>query len=259
MTIISTPTKINGSGNVDFTCPFDVIFPLITTAINATYALAGHPTLECWTNTALDSITAGTGDSKVFWTTDPTYKIGATLFLGSMLRAIPTHVGEGSSGVGWALNANQEGGTAYPTSGKGRCLRGGTDVMPLLPNASNFLGANNTDQFNRIPFNLAAAIHSATSATPGDLTHYLAVRYAFVMSDPTMSVRGNTNQSGEPSSFGGVPNINHPHMLSIFGDDASPAKALEYGQAGSNPSLPYMTLPGPGLYKYSDYISAVAP
>jgi len=258
VTAIALNTKINGAGNQNFTCAYDVIFPLIATAISATYALASHPILKAWSDSGLSNITAGTGDAKMFWSTSPTYDAG-TAVPGSALRAIATH--SASSGSNWAANANQTGGTGDPSAGLGRCLRGNTDYLPLLPSSQNFLGDNNTGLVNRCLFNLAMAVHSATSTTAGVLQAYLAVHYAFVDQDPTCSVRGNTNQSGEPSATG-ITSLNHTHMHSIFGDDAALAAAggdrvIRHADTAASNSLPYMTLPTSG-FKYSDKAVATA-
>jgi hypothetical protein len=261
MTAIATATKITGSGNNSLQNAFDVIFPGITVANDPTNALASHPRLEVWANTALDSIVAGTGDNKVFWSTSPTYDVGplGSTFLGSSLRAIPTY--NAVSGADWAINDNCTGGTAFPAAGKARCLRGNVDYLPLLPDTENFLGDNNVTLVNRCMFNLACAIHGATSTTYGDLTAYITVRYTYLDTDPGMSIRGNTNTSGEPS-LTSITSLNHTHMKSIFGGDADLVaggdRTINFSDNSASNTLPGMELPTSG-FKYSEKIVALVP
>lgn len=256
MVAIADGTLISGGGNNNIAGAFDVIFPGITAAISPSYALADHPRLECWGDVGLTALAPVNADSKVFWQTAPTYNIGAVPFLGSSMRAIPTYAG--APGADWANNTNSSGGTAYPTGGNNRALRGSTDYLPLLPNSENFLGDNNP-LINRIPFNIAQAIHAATSSTYGDLRNYLAVRYSFLTTDPGLVIRGNTNTGGEPSATG-ITTLDHApsnHMQSIAGDDPAllSNRFLRFGVTASPDANPYMEIPTSG-YTYSTKVAA---
>lgn len=256
MTAIPYDTKITGGGNNNIAGAFDFIFPNITTATEPTFALAAHPFLECWGENTLASLAPANSDSKIFWTTAPAYNIGATPFLGSSIRAIPTYAG--APGADWALNANASGGTAFPTGGKNRALRGDTDKLPLLPDSEDFLGDGNA-LVNRIPFNMAQAIHAGTSTTANALACYGAIRYSYLDSDPTCVLRGNTATSGEPSATD-ITDLDHTHMKSIAGSDPDLSfayRTLKFGQAPSPDGAPYFFLPASG-YVYSDKVAAVS-
>ncbi len=255
MVAIADGTLISGGGNNNIAGAFDVIFPGITTAISPSYALADHPRLECWGDVGLTGLTPVNADSKVFWST---LNVGTpATVLGSSMRAIPTF--GGAPGADWANNSNSSGGTAYPTGGNNRVLRGATDYLPLLPNTENFLGADNP-LINRIPFNIAQAIHSGTSSTYGDLRNYLAIRYSFLTTDPGIVLRGNTNTGGEPSATG-ITTLDHApsnHMKSIAGDDPallSSNRFLRFGVTASPDANPYLEIPGSG-YVYSSKAAA---
>lgn len=258
MTAINTNTEIRRSGNRAGTCAFDVIFPGITSDNSPNYALASHPVLECWDDSNLNTVNLRSGDTKLFWT-GGAYEIGDTNFLGSVLRAIPTSAAP--AGANWALNGNQTGGTAYPSAGKGRCLKGNIDSLPLFPNTDNFLGDGNA-MINRASFNLAAAIHDQTSRTPGDLSSVLAIRYTFLDLDPECSVRGNTNSTGDEPTATGITSLNHEHMRSIFGDDpdlSSGNRPLWYGEEASSNAKPFMNRPTSAGFAYSHKVVAGTP
>lgn len=258
MTAIATGTEVKRSGNRAGTCAFDVIFPLIENSSEPNYALASHPKLECWDDSDLDTVTEKFGDDKVFWETSA-HEIGSTpdLFVGTVLRAIPT--GLSAAGADWALNANQTSGTDFPATGKGRCLKGSEHSLPLLPNSEDFLGDGNA-LINRIPFNLAAAIHDGTSRTPGDLQCNVAIKYTFLNDDPTCVVRGNTRSDGTEPSSTDIILLDHTHMKSIFGDDpdlisAGGARTLRHADASASNSNPFMDKPTSG-YSYCGKIVA---
>lgn len=257
MTAIASGTLISGAGNNNIAGAFDVIFPLITTLNAPIFALADHPRVECWGDVGLTTLAPVNDDSKVFWQTSPTYNIGSPAFLGSSMRAIPTY--GGAPGANWADNSLATGGTAYPPATKHRALRGATDYLPLLPLSENFLGANNPLK-NRIPFNLAQVIHSATSPTYGDLRNYLAIRYSFLTTDPELVIRGNTNTAGEPSATN-IDTLDHlpsTHMKSIAGDDPALGtnRYLRFGVTASPDSSPYLEIPTSG-YVYSSKATAL--
>lgn len=256
MTAIAENTEIKRSGNREGTCAFDVIFPLIQNVDEPTYALSSHPVLEVWDDLNLNTVSAKAGDTKLFWATSG-MNVGTApdIFVGSAYRGIATSLQAGGSD--WAANANQTSGIAFPAAGKGRCLKGNTDKLPLLPDTENFLGDSNT-LMNRVSFNLAVAVHQNSSRTPGDMNGAICVRYTFLDQDPGCVVRGNTKSDGGEPSPTNITLLDHTDMRSIFGDDPdliAGNRPIRPGQTSSSNTKPFINRPATG-FVYSDKMVA---